>query len=83
MARLIEYCVSNVTATERRRLEDADVDANARMCLEQCGRCYSGPFLVVNGERRQGQSHRDLLATLAPDADRSPDADRDSGGDSA
>jgi len=36
-------------------------------CLQRCGRCYEGPFLVVDGELREGESYQDMLEGASPE----------------
>lgn len=46
---LVEYCLGNVTPAQRARLDDADVRTRGARCLDRCGTCYRGRFLVVDG----------------------------------
>lgn len=57
---VIEYCLSNVDA-ETRRLLAGTADAREATCLEHCGRCYEGPFLVVDGRVETGPSHEAIV----------------------
>lgn len=66
MARTIEYCLNNVDADARRRLGDRGTDEVVETrCLQRCGDCYRGPFLVVDGELATGDSHAGILSALA------------------
>jgi uncharacterized protein YuzB (UPF0349 family) len=47
--RLVEYCVANVTPSQRARLDDADVRTRSVGCLDRCGTCRRHRFLVVDG----------------------------------
>jgi len=60
MTRSVEYCLANVDADERRRLQSRAGVREAN-CLERCGRCRAGPFLVVDGTVREGSTHARLL----------------------
>lgn len=64
----VEYCLGNVDSESRRRLRargDGDVGkVREASCLEHCGNCHAGPFLVVDGEVRRGASHVALLAEI-------------------
>ncbi|WP_121821736.1 DUF1450 domain-containing protein [Halostella salina] len=57
---MIEYCLRNVDGAARERLRRRD-DTRERVCLDRCGRCYAGPFLVVDGRVETAESHRALL----------------------
>lgn len=57
MSECIEYCLSNTDSVDHPKAE-------GRLCLQQCGLCYGSPFLVVDGEIRIGESHRELLASI-------------------
>lgn len=59
----VEYCLGNVDSEARRRLRTRN-DTREAFCLEHCGRCHAGPFLVVDGEIRRGASHEALLAEV-------------------
>ncbi len=56
----IEFCLGNVDPATRRRLRSRP-DAREATCLEHCGRCAAGPFLVVDGTVRAGGSHEAVL----------------------
>ena len=62
----VEYCLGNVDSEARRRLRARD-DTREASCLEHCGRCHAGPFLVVDGGIRRGASHEALLAAIEED----------------
>lgn len=64
MPPLVEYCMANVSASTLERLQRSDCSTRATMCLDHCGECCSGAFLVVDGEFREGASHRSLLADV-------------------
>lgn len=64
MVDVIEACVSNVDAATRRALRDRPETTRVYPCLEQCGRCYREPFLVVDGDVVVGESHRAMLAAI-------------------
>lgn len=61
---LLECCLSNVSSDARVALNESDHEIREAFCLDRCGQCYDDPFLVVNGDLRTGDSHRDLLRLL-------------------
>jgi uncharacterized protein YuzB (UPF0349 family) len=65
--RLIEFCLNNVDADTRRILLSHAPMVKEQPCLQRCGRCYEGPFLVVDGELREGESHQDMLEGASPE----------------
>jgi uncharacterized protein YuzB (UPF0349 family) len=60
---VIECCLNNVDRETRDRLAARD-DAREAACLDRCGRCYAGPFLVVDGTVATGESHAAILDAL-------------------
>lgn len=56
----IEYCLNNVSAATRNRLTELNCTVERR-CLQRCGTCYDGDFLVVDGACKAGKPHADLL----------------------
>lgn len=46
---LVEYCLANVTRTQRERLDDAEVRTRSVGCLDRCGTCHRKRFLVLDG----------------------------------
>jgi uncharacterized protein YuzB (UPF0349 family) len=64
MGDVIEYCLRNVDGGVRDRLAAVETDAEVveRRCLQRCGECYRGPFLVVDGALETADSHAALLA---------------------
>lgn len=66
MAHTIEYCLNNVDADARRRLDHRETgEVVETRCLQRCGDCYREPFLVVDGELATGGSHAEILAARA------------------
>lgn len=61
----IEYCLNNVTDLSRSLLCQSGLSVEESSCLQRCGRCYAGPFLVVDGVLLVGVSHADLLERLS------------------
>lgn len=57
---VVEYCLGNVDPAIRRRLRSRP-DAREAACLEHCGRCDAGPFLVVDGTVRTAGNHGTIL----------------------
>ena len=61
----VEYCLNNVDATTRRRLDDIeDENVIETRCLQRCGECYRDSFVVVDGELRTGSTHGEVLSDL-------------------
>ena len=60
---MIEYCLRNVDREARDRLAARD-DVREAPCLDRCGRCYAGPFLVVDRAVATGESHAAVLDAL-------------------
>lgn len=63
---IVEYCVNNVDDETRALLLNAGLLAGESSCLQRCGSCYAGPFLVVDGEMIEGATHRELLRQVLP-----------------
>jgi uncharacterized protein YuzB (UPF0349 family) len=65
----IQCCLDNVDATTRSRVQaggtTVDATVQFRPCLQRCGTCYEGSFLIIDGDLRRGESHEGLLADLA------------------
>ncbi|RIK34885.1 MAG: hypothetical protein DCC55_32030 [Chloroflexi bacterium] len=61
---VINYCLNNVTADVRRQLDALDLTAVEDYCLQRCGDCFAGPFLVVDGRLVTGDSHAQILRNL-------------------
>lgn len=59
-----ECCVNNVDVSTLDRLGDADVEVTRQHCLQRCGVCREGPFLVVDGAPTRGDSHEAILTAL-------------------
>ena len=60
----IECCLANVTPDARTNLQESDARVREAFCLDRCGTCCETPFLIVDGEFRDGESFSDLLATI-------------------
>lgn len=60
--RLVEYCVANVTQSQRARLDDADVRTRSVGCLDRCGTCHRSRFLVLDGTVVVDDEHISRLA---------------------
>jgi uncharacterized protein YuzB (UPF0349 family) len=68
MVRHVEYCLDNVDAATRRRLDDLDgITVTEERCLQRCGDCYRESFLVVDGELETGDTHEAMLTALRGD----------------
>lgn len=65
MPDIVEYCISNASPEDRQSLPES---AEARPCMQECGRCHEGPFLAIEGELVTGDGYMELLA--AAEADR-------------
>ncbi len=62
---VINYCLSNVTAETRRQLRALDHVVVEDFCLQRCGDCFAGPFLLVDGQAVVGESHAQLIHELS------------------
>jgi len=60
----VECCIDNLDSESRRAIEASDKSVDVRYCLQRCGRCYTEPFFVVDGEAITGADHSTLLETL-------------------
>lgn len=69
MAETIAYCLHNVDSDVRGQLTAVETDAETveRRCLQRCGDCHRGDFLVVDGRLEADGSHADLLAAHVPE----------------
>jgi uncharacterized protein YuzB (UPF0349 family) len=63
-APVVNYCLNNVTAEVRRQLPALDLVAVEDYCLQRCGDCFAGPFLVVDGKLITGASHAQILCKV-------------------
>lgn len=61
---LVECCLANVTSDARTELHRSDARVREAFCLDRCGTCCETPFLVVDGEFREGESFSDLVRAL-------------------
>jgi uncharacterized protein YuzB (UPF0349 family) len=64
---LIEYCLNNVDAGARRALAGCGLEVRERPCMQRCGKCYEGPFLVIDGELKEGGTHHGILRRVLAD----------------
>jgi uncharacterized protein YuzB (UPF0349 family) len=60
----ISYCISNVDDETRRFLQSCGLPVIEDFCLQRCGRCYDGPFLIVDEELAVGASHSAILEVI-------------------
>lgn len=60
----LAYCLNNVDSDDKARLDRCCPDAEARLCLQRCGRCAETPFVVADGELRSAENYADLIAAL-------------------
>ena len=61
---MLEYCLGNVDAPTRSRLEQLESPARERLCLQRCGTCWQQPFLVADGTVHTGPDHETLLCEV-------------------
>lgn len=57
----VEFCLNNVDSSTRNRLQKR---AHERPCLQRCGLCFEGPFLVIDGIVVEGSEHEAMLSVL-------------------
>lgn len=62
---VINYCLSNVTAETRRQLRGLEHVVVEDFCLQRCGDCFAGPFLLIDGQLVRGESHAQLIHELS------------------
>ena len=60
----ISYCLNNVDAETRGKLLRCGFPVIEDCCLQRCGRCYDGPFLLVDEELMSGPTHAALFDAL-------------------
>jgi len=63
---VINYCLSNVDMVTRHVLQQSGFDVIEDLCLQRCGQCQEGPYLVVDGEVVTGTSHGEILDGIHP-----------------
>lgn len=61
---IISYCLNNVDAETRDKLLHCDLIVVEDFCLQRCGRCFDGPFLLVDDTMVIGASHSTILNVL-------------------
>jgi uncharacterized protein YuzB (UPF0349 family) len=61
----ISYCLSNVDGKLRKKLRHSNYHIIEDVCLQRCGHCYNGPFLVVGERLVTGASHEEILNGLS------------------
>lgn len=69
---LISYCVNNVDDAARALLRAHACEAAEEHCLQRCGACYEGPFLLLDGQFFSGPSHRAILDALTAEGPAPP-----------
>ncbi len=60
----ISYCLNNVDARTRQALRTCALSTVEDMCLQRCGECYAGPFLVSDGQSVTGATHAAILEQI-------------------
>lgn len=62
MPQLVECCLANTTPPVRDTLQASTcATVQARPCLQRCGHCRRGPFLILDGGFVSGGDHVALL----------------------
>lgn len=61
---LLSYCVNNVDDAARALLRAHACATAEEHCLQRCGACYEGPFLLLDGQFFSGPSHHAILDAL-------------------
>lgn len=64
----IEFCTRNVDMDRYQQLLDLDVDVRQQHCLNRCGRCRRGQFLIINGSVFEAAYH-EILESVGVDVD--------------
>lgn len=64
MVNLIEYCLGNVTEKERQVLRDSSIPTRECRCLDHCGDCFEGGFVVKDGEMCTGDDYESVMDTV-------------------
>ena len=62
---VINYCLKNLATPQTRTLyRNSGFCVVEDFCLQRCGQCYAGPFLVIDGKEVTGESHQVLIEQL-------------------
>ena len=64
-ATVINYCLKNIASPQvRAMLRSSGFCVVEDFCLQRCGQCYAGPFLVADGQEVTGESHQAIINQL-------------------
>lgn len=61
MNTVVSYCLSNVDAETRALLRQSGLQVFEDHCLQRCGDCLLGPFLLLGETMVQGETHEAIL----------------------
>lgn len=57
----VECCTNNLSMDEWADLRESEIGVDQQYCLQRCGVCHDGPFMIVDGEMVRGESYDELL----------------------
>jgi uncharacterized protein YuzB (UPF0349 family) len=61
---VISYCLSNVDGETRKLLRQCEHEVIEDVCLQRCGHCFEGPFLLLGERLVTGVSHEEILVKI-------------------
>jgi uncharacterized protein YuzB (UPF0349 family) len=62
---VINYCLKNVATPQiRAMLRNSGYQVVEDFCLQRCGQCFAGPFVVIDGAEVVGDSHQAIIDAL-------------------
>lgn len=67
MSRLIECCLQNADASGLGAWRASACNVRVAPCLQRCGDCRRGSFVVVEGELTTGENHDALRSRIDGD----------------
>lgn len=57
----IECCTNNLTMDSWETLRKSEIEFDQQYCLQRCGVCHDGPFVVIDGEMISGASYDEII----------------------
>ncbi|GAA0675760.1 hypothetical protein ACFQDG_06470 [Natronoarchaeum mannanilyticum] len=79
----VECCLRNVTPECRTAARRRGIELSVAPCRERCDACRAGPFVLVDGDLRTGETFGSLLDDLETASSGGEDADAASSGSAA